>query len=388
MTIHTKRLGLTMKETIGERIKAAREAQGYTQDEFVQRLQLGWSRQILSSIEKGTRDIKALELSKISKTLHLELSYFLASPIESSQKPAAAPAVLWREKPTDSHKPQEAEFIQYCKNYRFLENLNCLKETVDIYTVPNKKISLHQFTYDEASTLAEEIRNAMNLGDYPGTSLLKILEDKYKIKFIFLNMGPNGSAASCIYDFGTCILINSIEVAWRQNFSIAHELFHIITWSESLLNEIKDNKLWDYNEKLANAFAASLLLPSEVLHREINKIVGKKNFTKASLVVLARQFDVSLESLLWRMKFLRFINEKTVKELLDDEQIRSWDKESFQSKNIIHYSVSERFFRLAYLAYSQSDISKSRLAEILGVSLAEVPDTLAKHGYNEYLLVD
>ena len=226
----------------------------------------------------------------------------------------------------------------------------------------------------------------MGLGDYPGATLIKILEDKYKVKFIFLDMGPKGSAASCIDNFGTCILINSREAAWRQNFSIAHELFHIVTWSLSLLNEINDEQLWEYNEKIANAFAATLLLPSEVLHREINKTSKDSKFTKASLIVLARQFDVSLESLLWRMKFLNFLKEEIVKDILDDSQIRELDKESVKSKEITHYTVSERFIRLAYLAYSNSNISKHRLAEILNVNLPDLPEAMAQHGFNEILL--
>ena len=43
--------------------------------------------------------------------------------------------------------------------------------------------------------------------------------------------------------------------------------------------------------------------------------------------------------------------------------------------------MSERFFRLAFLAYSNSHISKHRLAEILKVNLSDLAETMAQQGY-------
>ncbi len=58
---------------------------------------------------------------------------------------------------------------------------------------------------------------------------------------------------------GLFTLINGKNVESRQHFSIAHELFHLLTWNEELVLLVKgDEKLHKKNEQLADAFAAGL----------------------------------------------------------------------------------------------------------------------------------
>lgn len=371
-----------MKELIASKIKQAREQQGYNQDEFVKTINLGWSRQTLGEVENSRRDVKAWELCTIAGVLHLDISHFL-TPIKVSGA-KADPVILWRDRDDQVHKIKEAEFIKHCKNYKIVEELSPNNEKIDIYEIPRKKISLKDFTFENAMSLAQEFRDLLDLGDYPGTTLKKVLEEKYKVKFIFMDLGENGSAASYVGEYGTCILINSSEVPWRQNFSIAHELFHIITWDNFLLQEVKKNKeLWDKNEKLANSFAASLLLPKEILEKEINDITTKEQFTKISFVVLARKFDVSLEALLWRMKFLHNITDENRKKLQNDPELKNIDKMSLYSKRNRMILISDRFMRMAFLAYSLGNISEMRFAEMLKINIADLPSTLANYGYCE-----
>ena len=64
---------------IGARIEAARKAAGMKQEELA--LAVGFaSRQILSDLERGVRDVKASEAARIARLLHLDLSSLLSEP--------------------------------------------------------------------------------------------------------------------------------------------------------------------------------------------------------------------------------------------------------------------------------------------------------------------
>ncbi len=64
--------------------------------------------------------------------------------------------------------------------------------------------------------------------------------------------------------YRAAILPNSNNIRWRRNFDLAHELFHQLTWK---LFRIGDSATQadDQDEKLANCFAGSLLVPPKPL---------------------------------------------------------------------------------------------------------------------------
>jgi len=368
-----------MKDIIGRRIKEERTSQKLTQEELITKAQLNWDRQTLGQIEKGERELKAWELAKIAKVLHVELPIFFPETVTPTI--TAKPIVLWREKP-ENHEHLETEFIRLCKDFRFVETLNSV-DSSRFTALPRKKIDLNTFSYNDAYALAEEVRGQLGVGDYPATSLVKILEEKYGIKFFFNELGGNGSAAASASEYGLCILISASEPAWRQHFSIAHELFHIITWDDGLLAQVNsEEKLRKYNEQLAGAFAAGLLVPSESLQREIRSIAKDNKLKDAGVISIARQFGVSLEALLWRMVGIRLIQRSDVLNALDDKQLRSLDYIS-RSEAQAPYYLSNRFVRLAYLAYENGEISRARLAKMLNQSLSALADYLKNFGLAE-----
>ena len=368
-----------MKEIIGQRIKDERTKQGIDQEDLVKKLGFGWSRQTLSDIENGKREVKVWEMAKIADAFHVEMSAFLPP----KQKKKFEPFVLWRERPKD-HKRIEAEFINKCKDYQLVESLTEEGHQTPIRELPKKEIRTREFSYSNADSLAEEVRDELGLGDFPASTLVKVLEEKYGIKFFFENLDGNGSAATCVDEFGTCILIGSNEVPWRQHFSIAHELFHIITWSKELFFDIQgDEELWKKNEELANAFAGGLLVPSESLTREVRNLAKNGKLSSASIVAMARQFGVSLQALLWRMARLNLIPRKAVEQSLNDTELLALDRSSKVEISQTDYSLSSRFVRIAYLAYEGGKISRGRLAKMLSVNLADLPLALAKFGFGE-----
>src|SRR5580704_11234149 len=73
--------GITMTERIaqrllGYRVKAAREARGWTQDQLTQALGLN-DRQSVSDIENGKRSLKPDELLQVSDLLNRDIEFFI-----------------------------------------------------------------------------------------------------------------------------------------------------------------------------------------------------------------------------------------------------------------------------------------------------------------------
>ncbi|MBI4404306.1 MAG: ImmA/IrrE family metallo-endopeptidase [Deltaproteobacteria bacterium] len=368
-----------MKDSIGRRIKEERTRQNFTQDELIEKAKLDWERQTLGQVENGEREIKAWELAKISSVLRMDMSAFFPRETATQQQPY----VLWRKKPKNPARI-EAEFLRLCKDYELVETLNSVNAN-EFQTLPHRKIDLGTFSYPDAYLLAEQVRNELTLGDFPASSLVKILEEKFGIKFFFNDLEGNGSAASSVSSFGYCTLVSSSEVPWRQHFSIAHELFHLITWDDALLAQVNSEKgLWDCNERLADSFAAGLLVPTETLGREIRALSKNNKLNGAGIVAIARQFGVSLEALLWRMVGLRFLAKNTAEKALADDQLRTLDR-NIRAEMATEpvQTESNRFLRLAYIAYENGEISRGRLAKMLDIPISDLSDHLKRHGLAE-----
>lgn len=365
-----------MKDIIGRRIKDERERQKLTQEELIKSAQLTWERQTLGQVENGERELKAQELSAISRALKVEMSSFFSDDVR-----AATPYVLWRQKPQD-HMHREAEFLKLCREYRFVESLNAI-ELNSFRSLPHRKIDLEKTSQAEVYGLAERVRSELDLGAFPANSLVTMLEEKYGVKFIFKELDGSGSAAACVHEFGSCILVSSSEPVWRQHFSIAHELFHIVTWDDKLFDQAESSlELWNKNEKLADAFAAGLLVPIESLREEVRTLAKDNKMLKAGIVTIARKFGVSLEALLWRMASLKMIDGDTVRQLLKDDTLKTLDHESKHQKRGPEY-VSSRFVQLAYLAYEKGEISRAKLAKILDQSVSTLSGFLRSFGLQE-----
>jgi len=366
-------------EALGQRFKNAREHLGLTLEEVSRSVGFG-NYQTLSSIENGTRQIKAVELAKLAKIYLREISYFLNPQQEEDEELS----ILWRNCSSDNiYKQKEQEFLKYCYNYYELEKKLMLSYKCKLNQISN--CTKEEFNYEIIEEKATEYRNEMKLGSRPACILEKLLEEKYNIKIIYLDLGNDGSAASTIGDFGTAILINSSEAPWRRNYDLAHELFHIITWNIFDHDEIhRSSDVKPMVEKWADVFASSLLLPGDDVSREFESRIKDNKISYLDLIQIAREFVVSTEALLWRLVTLRYLQRQNVTRIIDSGEIREIDKKQRLGDWIdpIH-SPSIRYVQLASKAYQEGLISKGKLAEYLDMSRSELNDNLSEYGCEE-----
>lgn len=367
-----------MKTEIGQKIKFERERKKVSQDKLAK--VLGWNHhQIVSDVEQGKREVKAWELYEIAKFLHIDLNTLLGKEECPSQ-----PYVLWREKPTQDEKLLEGQFINQCNNYVWIEKL--LSNTQETSTVvleelPKKIIDFHKFSLDHAYMLAENIRQLMSLGDFPATQLTGVLEDRYGVKFIVEAGMMEPSAACSRSENGCFILINGQNSGCRQYFSIAHELFHLITWDQEMLKLIEsDSRHHKKNERLANAFAAGLLIPKEKLQTEVSRISCNKSISPSDVIALSEQFQVSKDAMLYRMLNVNVISKKQFEEI--EQRLKQISNSRSLSQAVGHL-LRSKYVRLVYLACEHVKISRAKAAKLLNIDLCDLSDFFNDYGFTE-----
>jgi len=378
LQIYIMELAMTVKETIGKRIKEERTRLNLSQEDLAQKI--GWKEHVkISSIERGERDIKAWELSKIASVLKIDMNKLMG---DLSSCEASLPFVFWRRKPK-RHEEIQAEFLKKSEDYSLVERL--LKVEKKERKLPHEDLNVNSANDADVYRMAASVRDQLGLGKFPAKSLAQILEDIYGVKFIIEDLDDGGSAATSISSsLGPCILLNCNEVPWRQHFSIAHELFHLITWNECLFQILHENSLLhEKNERLAESFAAGLLLPEENVRDEIAKLLaGTTSINYVEIISLSRQFEVSALALIYRMANLQIISWSKAKEINVDPEFIRLNTLANQSRKR-GLLLSDRFLRLSYQAYATGKISRAKFAKMLGVPLIDLGSVLEERGLVE-----
>ena len=347
---------------ISEKLKSARLLLKLTLETVCERSGIGVS--TLSEFENGRREPRLGQLKSLAETYHRSVASFL------DEEEQSAPCVLWRQRPASPNAEDvKATFLDLADKYRTLETL-CEQHTV--IELPAVSAGNSSFTYPTAASLARRVRNELGLGDRPGQTLLRVLEEVCNVKVFHLDFEPGGSAACTFSDqFGAAILLNSKNVRWRRNFDLAHELFHLLTWKFFRHDrEGQQEQPSEKEEKLATCFARNLLMPEEVFREAVDAVRrdgGTIGFD--GLFEVAREFDVSVEAVFWQIAFLYSIpsakRQSTVEALR--EQAATWDTRESDDPPC----RPQRFEALARQALRKGLISTGRYAEYVGVSRRE-----------------
>ena len=109
------------------------------------------------------------------------------------------------------------------------------------------------------------------------------------------------------------ILVNSNQAVGRQNFTIAHELYHLRFQKDFETRKCQVGNLEGdkKTEQKANLFAALFLLPEEALYDNIPEEELKKDgISVGTLLKLEQIFEVSHSYLLYRLKSLNLLSEE------------------------------------------------------------------------------
>jgi Zn-dependent peptidase ImmA (M78 family)/transcriptional regulator with XRE-family HTH domain len=359
------------QKLIGYRVKAAREAKGWTQDQLAQGLGLN-DRQSVSDIENGKRALKPDELLAVSDLLGRDIEFFIdpfAVAGEAQFSWRAAPEV-----PEDSLDGFELKAGQWIGLLRWLREQQGSRTSV-----LKRALRLSaQSSFEDAQERAESLVAELDLGVIPAETLIDKIERELDIPVLFVDTveadnGKTISGATCHLEEMGVILINRSETEARRFYDLAHELFHALTWDAMKPDHRESNSIEERNkgkriEQLANNFAAALLMPRASLNKLID---GSRQGDIAHLCEVAALLRVAPVALAWRLFNLKLIGDDTRRALSQEKQRPS------VSGPPKRFSAS--FVRMLHEALENGRLSARKAAKVMGLGLGGLTELFAQY---------
>lgn len=363
---------------LANRLKRAREAVGLTLGDAASKVGFG-NYQTLSNIEKGEREVKASELVALAKIYFCDLNRLLIG------EPAEEPEVhfLWRMAPAAEKKAEvEANIKRRFKQYHLIEQLLGIVQEGNPRLIAVAPADIR--ANNQVDNLAVRVGKMLDLGSRPALALQKVMEQTLRTKILYVQLSDFGSAASTVHPaFGAAVVVNSEEAPWRINFTLAHELFHILTWDTFSANEIEQNNaLFKDLEKKAERFSSTLLLPEHEVRQELNNRIADQKLSFSDIVDVAREFGVSTQAMLYRMVNMRLIPWEVADEAKNNEDLIMLDRRIRRDAGY-EAPESERFILLAAKCLRKGLLSRGKFAELLEIDRSDIDEYLEYRGLTE-----
>jgi Zn-dependent peptidase ImmA (M78 family) len=161
----------------------------------------------------------------------------------------------------------------------------------------------------KAENEATRVRSELNGDTLPVA--VEAIASKLGATIVFEAM-DRGVSGLLVRDKESLVIgVNATHPPVRQRFSIAHEIGHlvlhrgrpmVIDHVRLNLRDENSSAATDYEEIQANAFAAELLMPKDLVLKELRNIDPSRNGSEANLVAdLAQAFDVSEQAMEYRL---------------------------------------------------------------------------------------
>jgi Zn-dependent peptidase ImmA (M78 family)/DNA-binding XRE family transcriptional regulator len=369
---------------IAAAVRRARERAGLSQDQVAQAM--GWKAgETVSALERGDRQVKAFELAKLASLLRVGVDMLLG--IVPMPQPAL---VLWRTTAGQPHADanrrlqREAELIDRASRYALVMEL--------ANEQPTRRLPEFQLDPSRANTafaqgIAAQLYEQLNLGNRPARALLPTLEETYGVKIFYESLGDDqdGSAACVMGEFGAAVLLSRDEPPWRRAFSLAHELFHLVTWESVRPVWERDagpeGPSWYHKlEAQANAFASVLLSPAGELLECVRGRAREGRLSPGDVANLAMDFGMSLEVMAIRLSTLGVISDEDKDRVRVDTVFQAaWRAASQDHWTTPEWPFTDRFVDLVRSAYQRGEIGRAKAAQCLEVPLGE----LSRLGFDE-----
>lgn len=333
---------------IGDRIKTARQISRLSLRDLADLV--GVSHTAISKYERGLDVPSSRVLLNLSEALDVQLDYFLRPVSVEVVEPA------FRKCLSISKKEQNRilGLVQdWAERYIDAERLVYADSPPSSWSSDAFPIVVD--TIEDAERAASEVRGMWKLGLDPVESLIEVLEDHGAIVGTF---ETDDKFDACTFMVGErpVIAARNIDCGDRQNFSLAHELGHLITTSDETLSE-----------KIADRFAGAFIAPREVVFMELGS--KREHINIGELELLKHKYKLSMQAWLRRAKDLEIISNQCYQRYCKLFSARGWRKEEPGSQVESEYPV--RLKMLVFHAYSERRISETRAAELLGISLKQ-----------------
>ncbi len=357
-------------QLIGKRFKALRDERGLSQVDMARLLGFN-DRQTVSAIETGARRVTADELVRALEKFGVTLDYF-TDPFRL----VGEGRFSWRQ--TGVLAEQLCEYERDAG--RWIAAFRALAPQVGRETpLMRRTLNLARHSrFEDAMLAGERFVAEFGLGDTPATRLAEIMERELGILVLMVDACEGISGAACHLPELDTVLIARREIEGRRHFDLAHELFHVLTWDAMPPEHSEEARETGGNrvERLANNFAAAVLMPAAVLERRGGWMSLGEEVLIARLNAVADDLRVTSSALRWRLVALGRLK-PSVARSLPEAALRNNGREV--ASNATPALFSKPFVQVLALAIKEGLVSMRRVAELLDMVVDEFTDLCTTH---------
>jgi len=295
-------------EQLGRALQEARKRVRLSQTTVGQRL--GVTRQVVSAYESGKRDVSAIELYTLCNLFRLTPNELLGVLV--SAEPEGATSLNFRmnndyQLLTDHDRREidamvgrtrdaEASFLQWQSAFEKYNRI--ARSSFQIIRLLTEKVR-SDFAQNEPPI------NIYLIVESLGISLVPTAFDK--VAAVVGRAEPRLRRVPWI-------AVNSSQPSYRQRFSIAHELAHLLLHEEELvLHAHYFKKQFEKKEIDADSFASELLLPRDLLGASIENVKAKT--TEETVLLLSHLYQVSFAAMAYRLYSLGIVTRSKYEDL-------------------------------------------------------------------------
>jgi Zn-dependent peptidase ImmA (M78 family)/DNA-binding XRE family transcriptional regulator len=288
-----------METALGRRIRALREQAGMQSQELASRL--GIDPSAMSNIERGRRSVKTGELMKIAEALSVSPLALL----DEDSLPARLPVALRCDGESSSIRgPAYSRLLALSELHAVLSDAG-LTTTNNLHEAPRVGHGSWKASAEFLAQRATDFLAVECAGIERFDKLAKAIEDRLRVDVLVEKYDDDPLSGAAITDKAfPLIFVNSQQPTPRALFTLAHELGHLLIRHDGSI-VVDDDFVGDTPaERQANAFAASFLMPEA----KVDDYITKYDRGPESLARMIYDFDVSFESLVFRLHNLRKID--------------------------------------------------------------------------------
>lgn len=352
-----------------DRVRSLIRRSDLSQHEFA--LHVGLDDSKLSKSLSGARRFSSLDLARIAELCRVTVDWL----ITGDELPLAVAA-----RTTGGNAGAALAAAKRLSTMRFdLTTLGYPQPWLPVGTTPATGRAV-----DQGNRLAEWA--VARVGDASRTvaahDLAAVVEQVFGVDVAVVDLGVGFDGLAASSDDVRLIVLSTSQVPWRQRFTLAHELGHLLAGDDHGVHLDEDvfakEQQRDTSEMRANAFAASFLMPADVLAAA----VGQHGLAESGFAALACELMVSPSTLAFRLLNQRLIDAGACdrfKSMNGAKAAQLAGKTAEWAQHVARATASRPpglLLRDTYAAYESGAATLRPYANLLGVDVDELRDAL------------
>ncbi len=293
---------------VPQQLRKARESLGLSIREAA--ALVGVAQEVLASWESGQSSPDDGQLWRLAEVYGRTVGYFFSEvPPTPSRQDFRIPRVRNQPRDPEIRRLAVAEFEELCRARTTLEARQKRPRARLLESLRSEGRGI-----EDAEALAEFVRSRSGGGSAPIEDLRRLVE-KWGLSVFLVNLpkeSPKDSLSGTSWwhpAYGPAALINRGDPAGRRNFTLAHELAHLLRLDVQPFCDLNEQTA---EERFANRFAASFLMPKADMTEWVRPlleagILGGWDATRATVAKVANRYGTSVEATSYRLEELGFL---------------------------------------------------------------------------------